>query len=563
MKMRGKFIQSVISAVEAVIIISLLFSFVYVFVNAKERGEIYDVSKGWDVTIDGETFSDVDISNFIFPKDMGDIHEIVMHYNLNQSAAFPRTLRVYTRLSFLEVDLGDEILYHDGIRGGNPKGYVGMGYHFIQIPTQLKSQDLTIRIVAVEKNAISGLPNVALTASNEAYAYFVDENAIGIFVSVYVFVLGLVLTVISILYTYLNRDYFRLFLVGSFSMTAGFWCMCSQKVLQLFGVSIASNSSIEYFLMEMSLLPLIGYNITVRGNVLQRDKLILRILLTVTLLYDVVAACLHFTDTIHYTQFVWVFYVLALVDCIGMVFVGVGPVKKMMMDEKIFHYGLSVVGLFAFWKIIDYVYGNFLARGNSRLASITIPLAILVFVGAMILSYLSHLYDMILSQAQEEALTVLAYKDTLTGLFNRAKSEALFQQLNSEKHAHYIMINFDLNGLKKLNDTDGHTKGDLLITGFGKVLKEVFDPYGSSMRMGGDEFLVIIEGNEFPDIDELMKKFERVCQEVSDEVGVLIDASYGIAYSSEVYEPEAEQIFRMADERMYEMKVRTKKMRGQ
>ena len=561
MQNREKSFRIITSLIEAVIILALLASFIYIFVTAKSQSDVFDVSEGWDVTIDGDTFKDVNIKNFIFPKDLEDVHEIVMHKKLSLEKFPTKTLRVYTRLSFLEVRLGDEILYYDGFQRGNPRSYVGMGYHFIQMPTYGDSDDLTIRIVGVEHNAITGLPDVVLTSTNVAYSYFVDENAIGIFTSIFVFMLGLVLTLISILYTYLNRDYFRLFLVGSFALTAGFWCMCSQKVLLLFGVSISSNSSIEFFLMEMTLLPLLGYDIKVRSQASKNAKLTIRILLTITLAYDIVAAWLHFTDVIHYSQFVYVFYVLALVDCVAMIFVGVGPEKRMRIDEKVFHHSISLAALFAFWKIIDYIYGNFLVKGNPRLASVTIPIVVLIFVGALVLSYLCHLYDLVLSQAQEEALTALAYEDALTGLYNRAKCEQIFERLNNEKDTPYVLIDFDLNGLKILNDNDGHAKGDRLIAGFGKVLKETFQSYGSSMRMGGDEFLTIIEGKNLPDVDMLMKAYREKLKEVSKEIGIDMDASFGVAYSSEVYEPEAEQIFRMADERMYDMKIKTKKVR--
>ena len=81
------------------------------------------------------------------------------------------------------------------------------------------------------------------------------------------------------------------------------------------------------------------------------------------------------------------------------------------------------------------------------------------------------------------------------------------------------------------------------------------------MRMGGDEFLVIIKGQQLPSEENLLKTYHNNLYAVSKEIQMDLDASYGIAYSSEVFEPEAEQVFRLADERMYEMKRITKKSR--
>ncbi|MCR5546623.1 MAG: GGDEF domain-containing protein [Lachnospiraceae bacterium] len=562
MKTRGKSLKLLIPVAEIVIIASLLISFVFVFINARGEGDVFDISKGWNISIDGTEYEDVDVSTFMLPRHVNDVHEIDMYYQLSDDMKYGTTLRVYTRLSFIEVSLGEELLYFSGIEEQNPNGFVGMGYHFIQIPNKANSDVIHIRVVALEKNALVGIPKVSLTSTDVAYTYFVDENALGIFVSCFIFALGMVLTLISVLYTYLNFDYFRLFLVGSFAFCSGFWSLCSQKALQLFNVSLSANSSMEYFLLEMTFLPLIGYDLMVREDRTKNEKLALRVLLFITLVYDMIAAVLHFTDTLHYSQFVFVFYIIALVDCIGMLFIGVKTEKQMSRSEKTFHYALCIMGLFGFWRIIDYVFGNFLVRGIARAEENLFPIFLLFFVLSMLVSYLFHLYDMVLTQAQEEALTVLAYKDSLTGLYNRAMSEDIFEQLNEKEQTNYLFIDFDLNGLKKANDELGHGKGDLLISGFAKVLEETFSTYGKNMRMGGDEFLTIIEAKELPNVDILMQNYDENREKVSKEIGIEVSASYGIAYSSEVFEPEAEQVFRLADERMYEMKRKSKRARG-
>ena len=555
----------IISVIDVIIVTSLLLSFVFMFVNSKEKEDVFDVSDGWTVIIDGEEFDDVNLNAFQFPKGIGqDVKDVVMVRTLDRDMCAGTTLRVYSRLAFIQVDMDGEVLYYAGKEGGKPNMFVGMGYHFIQIPMNfsLAERELTIHLVSQESGGINGLPDVALTSSEVAYPYFVDENAIGMFASVFIFMLGLVLTIISILYTHLNQDYFRLFLIGSFALCVGLWCMCSQKILLLFNVSLSANSSMEFYLMEMAFLPLLGYDIKVREGMYENEKLTIRILIIINMVYNFIAATLHFTNTLHYPQFVMAFYVLALVDCVAMMYVGVRPVKTMTISEKVFHYSMAAMAVFGFWKIIDYVYGNYLVRGEAREAEISMPLALLFFVGLLVISYLSHLYDMVLSQAQEEALTTLAYKDTLTGLYNRAKSEELFKHLNEEQHPNYVFLNFDLNGLKVINDKEGHARGDLLISSFGRILQEAFSSLGKNMRMGGDEFLTIIEGDNLPDQDELITLYEEKVKEVSQEVELDISASYGVAYSSEVFEPEAEQIFRLADERMYEMKELSKRAKG-
>lgn len=89
---------------------------------------------------------------------------------------------------------------------------------------------------------------------------------------------------------------------------------------------------------------------------------------------------------------------------------------------------------------------------------------------------------------KEERLQELSYIDQLTGLNNR---HALYQYLqNSDQKQSRSYIFCDLNGLKKVNDLQGHDKGDAFICKAGEVLRKTFDPV-PIFRMGGDEFLAV------------------------------------------------------------------------
>ena len=558
METRNSRLTIILSVIDMAVVIALFVALGLIYFNAQEEGEVYDVSDQWEVALDETVFHRVDLSDFKFPDGTGDVSAITMSRTLTRQMGKSTTMRIYTKLSDIEVDVDGRTIYSSMEHKQNPKVFTGMGYHFVQIPMSRRDQDVTIRIFATEKDALSGLPDVALTSTHVAYSYFVDRNAIGIFISIFIFMFGLVVTIISLLYTGLNQDYFRLFLIGSFSLTVGFWSMCSQKILLLFGVPISLNSTFEYFLLGMTFLPLLGYDIKIRKEITEDEKMILRILISITLAYNVVAGILHFTDILHYSQSVVVFHVIALADCVAMIFVGVRPVEEMEKEERAFHVGLIGMSFYGFWRIVSFMFANYMAKGSVKMAEFSFPLVCMLFIAAMLVSYMFHLYDMVLSQAQEEALTKLAYNDALTGLYNRAKSEEIFSELDEHRNVKYAFINYDLNGLKTLNDKYGHTKGDELIASFGHLLGDVFAGVGMSIRMGGDEFITVLRGDETDRAEELVENLKCREKEESEKIGITIDSSYGIAYSKEVYDPEAEQVFRMADERMYEMKRKSK-----
>jgi diguanylate cyclase (GGDEF)-like protein len=185
------------------------------------------------------------------------------------------------------------------------------------------------------------------------------------------------------------------------------------------------------------------------------------------------------------------------------------------------------------------------------------------FVMFLFAGYLSYMNSRIISRAEQEVLENLAYKDAMTGLCNRARGERIMHELDSVKeHTLFAIVNFDLNGLKRTNDSLGHFAGDAMIKKFAEILDVCFSPIGTAIRMSGDEFIVIVEGVEnINRIDDALNQLEQLEREASDQANYVLDASYGVARSMEFLRPEAELVYQTADRRMYDMKEVSKKGR--
>lgn len=93
--------------------------------------------------------------------------------------------------------------------------------------------------------------------------------------------------------------------------------------------------------------------------------------------------------------------------------------------------------------------------------------------------------------AAEYQNIVLLEKDILTGLYNRYSWEAAIKKIEEDQKP-VLLCSFDVNGLKKTNDSKGHLAGDELIIGAANCIQEVFGKYGVCYRIGGDEFSAII-----------------------------------------------------------------------
>ena len=111
-----------------------------------------------------------------------------------------------------------------------------------------------------------------------------------------------------------------------------------------------------------------------------------------------------------------------------------------------------------------------------------------------------------LKEAMEE-LAVAARTDPLTGLLNRRGLEAHLAQKAGRRFEGSLAV-LDMNDLKKLNDSTGHAAGDAAILHVARALRDQFRVTDPIFRLGGDEFLVILEGSHLTDLAQRMTNLD-------------------------------------------------------
>lgn len=172
--------------------------------------------------------------------------------------------------------------------------------------------------------------------------------------------------------------------------------------------------------------------------------------------------------------------------------------------------------------------------------------------------YVVHRYQ----QYLRDKLQKMYENDALTGLYNRlafiSKINELFKKSNN-KGKQLTVIMLDLNGLKQINDSLGHLSGDKAITAVATALKESVPEYAICVRAGGDEMFALI----FGDCDEnsIRSQIEQKMASASKELGFTVSASIGAYTTTYDGSGDVSKAIGVADERMYEMKRKTKENR--
>lgn len=156
-------------------------------------------------------------------------------------------------------------------------------------------------------------------------------------------------------------------------------------------------------------------------------------------------------------------------------------------------------------------------------------------------------YNCVFFEKEEAAhLMHMTYNDQLTGVMNRNALEREKNSLFGRGHSLALVV-ADVNGLKGINDTQGHKAGDVIITMAAKALAHQFGKE-RVFRTGGDEFLVVLQDFSNEEVLAGIEAVRRILRTFD------LSMSMGLAYSED-YEDNFNQLLRYADVRMYEDKA--------
>lgn len=149
-----------------------------------------------------------------------------------------------------------------------------------------------------------------------------------------------------------------------------------------------------------------------------------------------------------------------------------------------------------------------------------------------------------------------ATHDGLTGLINRTGYELVIKEFEEEINIGFLMIDVDF--FKTVNDTYGHDVGDKVLKAIAKLLKKTFRTSDYVIRIGGDEFAVILPNATDNCAFSIKNKIEKInvsLEGMGDEIPK-VSISAGLAFSSLGY---TEDLYKRADQALYHSKQTTKR----
>lgn len=552
MNMIKKNILKILFSVFIIINILILFGF--------QDGdyERIKINSSWEIKYQDHTYYCDSLSQQSLPSvkkgEHIEISTILSEYPFEQAI-----LDFVTHCSVIKVYIDHTLIYEYGEKEALNGGLVGSGNMYVPLPENYAGKNLTIIIDVCEDGVFTKISDVYIQDIKYYVQNILYHNIPTLFIVTILLVLGIIILPLTTLFAGINQLTTKGFLcISGFSVVTAIWLICYTSIGLCFTNDYRTLSILAYICLYS--IPVFFCFFIYKLMNHKWSKVILRFSSVTFLLFDIIAILLNHFDIAHFPKTLSIFHVLMLLGCmIIFSIICVELFRERQKEVKILFIGIILFILIIFAEMARYWVDKYFIT-NVITEGTLLPMGIFVLIVGMTISLGLRLKKEISIKLETETLNYMAHTDALTKISNRLSCEETFHLLDTNKKP-VVVINFDLNSFKKINDTFGHHTGDKVLVAFADILKDVFSDSGFIGRMGGDEFIVVLdyikEEKILLYIEKMQKKIAEYNRNNKNE-DYELSMSYGWADNLNCIETSIWRVYESADQKMYQYKKETK-----
>ena len=557
-KLKSLFSKRILFIILGLVILILgISTFIKLAIKDNKDYQISKIDYGWNVSFKGTNIENISLANYSFNEikkgDTITATKVLKQTKKDKEIIYP-ILDIKTENCLIDIYLDGKKIA--GNHENKDNEYVSIKRNYTaQLPENYDGKELKIIFSMQQNDATSILKNISIMSENDYFNYQIRSNLTNYIVSSLIIVLGLILIISIICMPNQKNRLTRLLWIGLIFFFAGIAMYAKYNILELFISNSRTVENVEFagLYLCMPCIVMIAYY-----TFQEKDKKrFLCVYNAILLLMFVLTVFLNNIGAISYRDTMSAITIIMYITGMLLLVLNLNTYKKIDNIEKMFMIGMDV---FYCQSMITILISKVLSSYTwNKYGQIFIILLILEFFITVIVYYAFVVKEYMSNITEQRILSTLAYTDPLTGIYNRTKYEEYLEELSNKECENIIVFSFDLNNLKKINDTNGHESGDAYIKSFAKTLKKVFELDGFIGRIGGDEFIAIIE-DTIIDSNKYIEKMQKIFIENTEKEKFDFEASfaYGYANSNDDKTSLINELISISDKKMYDYKKEQK-----
>ena len=323
------------------------------------------------------------------------------------------------------------------------------------------------------------------------------------------------------------------------------WISMDSAVLQMVQIS----GAIMYVLAMYAFMAMPLFMIQFYRSMLDEDSPLLRLIYWLHLMNLCVCGLLQVLGVAQLHEMLPVTHVLMIVTLLSLLRLLVSWLhSEFRREARLMLSGFGALGFCCAMGFLDYY------LWGKRLYLIYFSVGILLLVVSLLAVSIGYVYQEMVKSSQMSYYQKMANTDLMTQLDSRTAFEERVRQFPILKGPGACIV-LDINNLKQVNDTMGHSAGDELICTAAECILSVFDSLGCCYRMGGDEFVVLLQNMTESQVSRALAELELCISRRNLTRSFPLSLAVGYTMGQDV---PIEQMFREADANMYQNKSQMK-----
>ncbi|MDE6531605.1 MAG: diguanylate cyclase [Lachnospiraceae bacterium] len=438
----------------------------------------------------------------------------------------------------------------------------GTRWNFIPLFPDDAGKMVEIRFMIVYENATACIDHVVIGMAAGQLLDIVAEKAVAAITAGLIMLIGIILMVLDIPVNMQKEKNHELLYLGVFAFMIGAWCFTETNLLQIFFGDSRMIQLLSCGLIPLFTIPLMLY---LNASFEQKPEKLIRGICFLSALQFIACTVLHFLGIMDYHETLTMAHAILILAAIMLFYSGVRNSFKFLGEQGNRTYqvarGLGLISI-AVTAAID-VFRYYLKTGGDN--AMFIRFGLLIWIICFGGSSMKRTVEAVRKGVHVDFVSQLAYMDGLTGIGNRTAFQEKMEEFEKRKHEEGSIgiVVFDVNNLKWVNDTLGHSEGDQMIKKGAESISRAFtQEKGDCYRIGGDEFVVFILGEQIAErcgqaIERLQEELNAYNSQQNRGYDLSIASGYAV-YDESCAEKTLAELFEIADARMYENKKNMK-----
>ena len=521
----------------------LVFMFSFKLIGGNVENWEMDFSEGWYY----EDGAQVDFNNLRRDTGGNRISRIVSPDILRGTDLCFETSNMY-----FNVYVNDKLVYE--YRPELPRicgKYYGEYIHTVDLDVDEDDSVLTIEYDPLLNSPWTTFRYMELHDGGSYVTSLIESNLGSFLTSFIVFIIGATIVVVGFMLNQKRDRIVEPVSLGTTAIILAAWTSSGSRILQLISGNPAVVRVMDYLDLIWLPIPVMLFVSSVTGMLKSKLTAVNLSLVGINTLLTfafVLSGMGDYNDVLILTHLIIAFGSGSIIYMI------IKSIRKANKIAKGMQSMLWAFGILIFTGLIDAVrYYTFASKDTAMCTRI----GLIIFVIILATYELNNILDINAKSAEAEIKDKLAHVDGLTGLYNRLAFNETEEEIRKQNSGKFVVIQFDINFLKKVNDNYGHAEGDRYIISAANIISDSFADYGKCFRIGGDEFFAILEGDKsVENFEKALVVFEAKVKEFNetrDDLPVPLQIAHGMA----VYMPgtgSLEEAEKKSDKLMYERK---------